>query len=76
MNENSPICARLAETVTAVANGKRKKQHDRKGSERLSDDDQQDRQQNMQRLAPQDRRIEQHADRDEEQHGERILKRQ
>ena len=52
-------------------------QHDDEvGEHRLADDDDRDRREQRQRIAPEDRRIEQHADGDEEQHRERVAQRQ
>ena len=37
MNENSPICARLAEIVSAVSERVAEREHDREGREGLAD---------------------------------------
>jgi hypothetical protein len=51
-------------------------EHDQERGEGLADDDEQHDGKDVQRLVPEDRRIEQHADRDEEQHREGVLQRQ
>ena len=76
MNENSPICARLAATVSAVASGRPNASTMAKAATDLPTTITSSTISDRQRLAHQDRRIEQHADRDEEQHGERVLERQ
>ncbi len=76
MKENSPICPRLAEIVSAVAGRLSKDQHDQKGGDRLTDDDDEDGCQDGQRPFDQDVRIEEHADGDEEEHSECVAKRQ
>ena len=76
MKENSPICARLAEIVSAVAMRIAEGAHDGEGRQRLADHDDEHRRQHRQRLAHEDRRVEQHADRDEEQHREGVAQRQ
>ena len=51
-------------------------EHDEEGGDRLADDDDEHGREHRQRIVDQDVRIEQHADRDEEQHGESIAQRQ
>ena len=51
-------------------------EHDREGSERFADHDHEQHADQLQRPFQHDRWIEQHADGDEEHHGERILQRQ
>ena len=77
MKENSPICARLAEIVSAVRD--RMAERDARSAKAASDLPTT----MMNSVAStgsgsldQDRRIEQHADRDEEQHGEGVAQRQ
>ena len=50
--------------------------HDGERGDRLAEDDDGHRRQHGQRIAHEDHRIEQHADRDEEQHGEGVAQRQ
>ena len=76
MNENSPIWARLADTVSAVRTGWPNASTIRKAASDLPTTMTATTASTRERLAQQDRRIEQHADRDEEQHGERVLQRQ
>ena len=76
MKENSPICDRLAETLTAVVNGNRKSSTMAKAASDFPTTISMTRQHDMHRLAPQDRGIEQHADGDEEQDREGVLERQ
>ena len=52
------------------------RQHDGERRDRLADHDDGDRRQHRPRLAHENRGIEQHADRDEEQHREGVAKRQ
>ena len=76
MNENSPICARPAETSQPHADRVAQQKHDAERDQRLADDDQRQHGNDRQWFADQDRGIEQHADRDEEQHGKGVLQRQ
>ena len=77
MKENSPICARLAEMVSAVDQRMAEGRTMSEGRDRLADDDDQHASPSTASgCAQQDRRVEQHADRDEEQHREGVAQRQ
>ena len=73
MNENSPIWARLAETVSAEATGWPNSSTIANAAADLANSDDEQDDEHRQWLAEQDRRVEQHADRDEEQDGEGVL---
>ena len=76
MKENSPICARLAAIIRAVDFEWRNSRITQIGDGRFAGDDDEQRREQCDRMAQDHRRIEQHADRDEEQHRERIAQRQ
>ena len=76
MNENSPICARLADTVSAVRTGWRNASTMTKAASDLPTMMMASTDEHRERFAHQDRGIEQHAHRHEEQHREGVLERQ
>ena len=76
MKENSPIWARPAEMVSAVPVGWPNARTITKAATDLPTRMMSKRREQRQRLAQHDRRIEQHADGDEEQHREGVAQRQ
>ena len=76
MKENSPICASEVAMISAVARRVAEQADDEIGGDRLGDQDDEHGGQQRQRRLQHDARIEQHADRDEEQHGEGVAQRQ
>ena len=76
MNENSPICASPAETRSAVASGWPRSSTTATAASDFATRITNSTAATPERLAQQDGRVEQHADRDEEQHGEGVAQRQ
>ena len=72
MKENSPIWLRFAATVRDSAKRLAQREQDCERDSRIADQDDRHHAQDRQRLLNQDHGIEQHADRDEEQHREGI----
>ena len=62
--------------ISAVARRVAEQAHDEIGGDRLADQDDEHGGEQRQRRLEHDARIEQHADRDEEQHGEGVAQRQ
>src|SRR6185312_8808146 len=75
MKENSPICASDAEMVSAAPTG-RLSAITRKKPRTLLPTRMMNSVQDLERVGDEDAGVEQHADRDEEQHGEGIAERQ